>query len=103
MFNTTIAALIDAAIPLRTTAISVAACQLDSLVMDPTKEEEDKALSNIWHIYDVQKEPFNLIACEWLGPHRPSPETTPMFTNAAKQIFASLRGTVKTRLETLKL
>lgn len=100
MVNACVAALIDASIPLRTSFIAVSAVQAEALEIFPSQTQEEASNRPIFAVFDANK-PEEPVAFE-LNNGDLSPEAKQALSNAAQDIYKSLRGTVKQRLDVLK-
>lgn len=103
LFNTCVAALIDASVPMRTTFIAMSGCLSSSghLLLDPTEAELAEANATFSHVFDVQGASPNPVFSEVQGSVKPTDSVllySTMFERA-KEVFAALRKTARARLE----
>ena len=102
MLNACVAALIDAGIPMRTSAVAVSGCQRgDALVTDPTKAEEEEADVSWSFVFDAQKPTASPLWHEVTG--QVTLEQVALLQQrcleASQQVYARLKATVKQRLD----
>lgn len=107
MLNTCVAALIDGAIPMRTTVVAVSGCRTATgqTVLDPSQAEEKGSTASFFFVFDIQKEDRNNI---YLPVHAEvigdmggvdMEELHRACFAAAKSIGSELRKTVRSRLD----
>lgn len=104
MLNTCVAALIDGAIPMRTTIVGVYGCKTaEGLVIDPSADEEKESTASFFFVFDIQKEatlPIPMHA-EVIGDME-GVDMEGLYKTccvAAKSIGSELRKTVRSRLD----
>jgi len=105
MLNASIAALIDAAIPLRSTYVAVEGC-IDSqgqILLDCDSKEESDASAVFSFVFDVQRDGVPLVNSEINGEIGLDQLALleEKSRNAAQAMFAELRNSTKSRIESL--
>lgn len=104
MLNTCVAALIDGAIPMRTTVVAVSGCRTATgqTVLDPNQTEEKESTASFFFVFDIQRNNSHLpVHSEVIGDM----EGVDMdglhkaCFAAAKSIGSELRKTVRSRLD----
>lgn len=98
MVNATIAALLDAGIPLRTTVVALSVAQGEHLLLDPVAEEEQ---ASSWFIFDAQATSNDPISYKLNGTFELGqfPLLCQTTKAASAQVYNVLCGAVKQRLE----
>jgi len=103
MLNACIAALIDAAIPLRTTVLGVSGIVTadDLVLLDPTQEESASAKVSFAFVFDIQKDAATALHSEILGTVSADAlvKLEQQCCEAAREIGKPLRKAVKDRLD----
>ena len=103
MLNACVAALIDAAVPLRTTIVAVGGVMTagTAILLDATKEEADVAIASFDLVFDIQNGTGKPMATEYVGAVGPElrQKLEPVAFGAAKQIGLVVRRAAKERLD----
>lgn len=104
MLNGCVAALIDGAVPMRTTVLAVSGCRMASgqIVLDPSAAEEKEATSaRFFFVFDIQKDSHTPVQAEIIGDMDGADldELHRTCWAAAKDIGKELRKTVRGRLQ----
>lgn len=105
ILNASIAALIDAAIPLRSTYVAVEGCISSDgqILLDSDSKEESEASAVFSFVFDVQRDGLPLVNSEINGEIALDQLTIleEMSRKAAQTIFTELRNSTKSRIESL--